>query len=71
VSDLVLVPQKFRCREHDEDLTELVRQRAAFRLQVASLNFRNRRRLAPQPFRVQVTCPKGGGHDLQFAGSAQ
>ena len=56
-----LTPERYVCREHGADLTELVREQVSERLPVAI------GAPGPKPFLVVVACP-AAGHELSFTG---
>lgn len=64
------VPARFRCSQHDVDLTRQVL--AALEdegLRIPSSGMRVRRSSGPQPFRIDVECPEGDGHTEVFHGT--
>jgi hypothetical protein len=69
-----LVPQRYVCRIHDHDLTEMVRAKVETEPWVtANLAWRPTRKglVKVGTFEVDVRCPDGGseGHVLRFDGS--
>jgi hypothetical protein len=65
-----LNPERYECPEHHTDLTDLVEEALEDEgPPVAYWRLRDRQADGPQPFRVIVTCPSAGGHDLAFSGS--
>jgi hypothetical protein len=68
------VPARYKCRQHDRDLTDEVQGRVEAAAEVvASVGHRVSFAPAPRPFRVLVHCPgadgQDDGHELAFQGT--
>ena len=68
-----LNPERYECPEHHTDLTDLVEEKLEDEgPPVAYWGLRGRQgggQHGAQLFRVIVTCPSGGRHDLTFSGT--
>ena len=65
-----LNPERYECPEHHTDLTDRVEEKLEDEgPPVAYWGLRGRQASGPQPFRVIVTCPTAGGHDITFSGT--
>jgi hypothetical protein len=70
--DMELIPIVYKCPTHDRDLTDEVRRKVQA-LPTPTTGFGWRRARASgrpeEPFEVDVNCPDGNGHNIDFYGS--
>jgi hypothetical protein len=70
----LLIPPRYKCREHNRDLTDDVLAKVdSEQVVTANLNWRRTAKgvVRTGAFEVDVRCPEGasGGHELRFMGT--